>query len=181
MGHDQGFLPQRRTRTPRYTLKLSSGLSITTVPVHPAFASAPCAISDASAAYVCGFRRAVHFRTPQNVDLHHFGIDRVSYVAIAPVSVSPNTGGIPAVWDWVEIRLSPYSALRSRTNQISPVCSYSSLQSAGGRLRGVSPETMDGSVGALSSVWRFGSASSLRFKSAFAGFFGIHLSCPTSI
>ena len=155
MGHDQGFLPQWGTHTPSYTLKLSSGLSITTVPVSPAFASIPCAISDASAAYVCGFRRAVRFRTPRNVDLHHFGIDRVSYVAIAPVSVSPNNRRKSAAWDWVEIRMSPDSARRSRTNLISQVCSYSSLQSTGSRLRGVSPETMDGSVGALSSVWRF--------------------------
>lgn len=53
-------------------LELSSEPSITKVPGRPAFASDPCAISDASAAYTRGLRHAVHFRTSRSVDLHHF-------------------------------------------------------------------------------------------------------------
>lgn len=116
--------------TPDYMLKLSSDLSLRTVPGLLGFPSDPCAISDASAAHTLSSRHALRIR-PVTAHCAVSCITGFACITARPVSTSPNTKSV----DWVERTLSCSSALRSRTNQSYPVCSFSDLQRLGESLR----------------------------------------------
>ena len=148
------------------------------VPSNPGFPSCPCHISVTSSAHQSGSGCAVHFRTPPDEDFHPFTLNRVdlryrsSRFNVAQQRRFLSTGG-----DWIGSKgccrtLAPVVAAPARflRHAASAVC-----KGLAALCVGFPPKRWMAALAHCHPFFGgFVGASSLRFKSAFAGFCSIH-------